>query len=100
MNYIQENFNKFVPVVHRYGNNGRLAVSYTIDKEYGPETACTATINLPDELLAFDEVIIKDYSENEGLYLCMLNAGHIGPELRRVSSGFIIAPVCKLLLPY
>jgi DNA helicase HerA-like ATPase len=44
------------------------------------------------------EVIIKDYSENEGLYECMLKTGHIGPELRRVYSGFISAPVCKLLL--
>lgn len=101
MNYIKENFSKFIPIVSRYSNNNRLAVAYTIDEGegYGPECACTATINLPDELLAYNEVIIKDYSENEGLYAEMLKAGHIGPELRRVSSGFITAPVCKLLLP-
>ena len=106
MNYIQENFAKFVPEISRY-NNGRVAVQYNILADEEPwksmgmmEPACMATINLPHEHLEEDEVIIKDYSENQGLYDCMLAAGHIGPELRRVSSGFITAPVCKLLLDH
>lgn len=99
MSWITENFKHFLPPEIGTYRNGRIAIEYAmIDPNEGhPEPACTATINLPDEHLAQDEVIIKDYSENEGLYQCMLEAGVIGPELRRVSSGFITAPVCKLL---
>jgi len=105
MNYIEENFHKWTPNVQRY-TNGRLAVEYTSIGEGianipgWEESETVATINLPDEDIAPDEVIIKDYSENEGIYDMMLAAGHIGPELRRVYSGFISAPVCKLLLPH
>ena len=101
MSWIKDNFQYFLePEIGKYSNN-RIAVEYAMqgpDDDY-PEPAVTATINLPDEHLEPDEVIIKDYSENEGLYDCMLKAGHIGPEKRRVSSGWITAPVCDWLLP-
>lgn len=97
MSYITENFHKWTPAVHTY-SNGRKAVEYTTEEDGYPESACIATINLPDEDIEADEVIIKDYSENEGIYEMMLKAGHIGPEIRTVYSGFISAPVCKLLL--
>ena len=104
MSYISENFHKFVPVFGKY-SNGRIALSYnelSDDPKLAAmdymEPACTATINLPDEDLEADEVIIKDYSENQGIYDCMLKANHIGPALRYVQTGFVKAPVCKLLL--
>ena len=97
MSYVSEHFHNWLPPhVERY-NNGRIAVEYWTVEEGYPEPAVTATINLIDEHIGSDEVIIKNYSENEGLYKAMLDAGHIGPELRRVSSGFITAPVCKWL---
>lgn len=106
MNYVQENFAKFVPEISRY-NNGRVAVQYNMLAEEEPwksmgmmEPACMATINLPHEHLEEDEVIIKSYSENQGLYEEMLKSNHIGPAIRWVNSGFIEAPVCKLLLEY
>lgn len=100
MSYLKENFSKFKPVVRRYGN-GRLAVEYMIASDVMPgmnESACVATINVPDAPVGDNEVIIKDYSENEGIYKLMLAAGHIGPKTREVESGFITAPVCELLL--
>ena len=104
MSWIHENFPKFKPKVMHY-LNGRASVQYEMLSEDEPfksmgviEVACIATLNLPEEDLEPDEVIIKDYSENEGIYDCMLKAGHIGPALRYVNSGFIKAPVCKLLL--
>lgn len=95
MSYITDNFHNWTASKEEY-MNGRVAIEYvnTIDGE--PE--CTATINLPDEQIEDDEVIIKDYSENEGLYDMMLQAGHIGPAIRYVQSGWISAPVCKLLI--
>ncbi len=99
MNYIKENFSKWTPKVCHYMNN-RLAVEYMgMDEEMGGMISeCIATVNIPDENIEPDEVIIKDYSENEGIYECMLEAGHIGPVIRYAESGFIMAPVCKLLL--
>lgn len=98
MNYTQKNFHKWTPKIESY-SNGRIAIQYySYEGEYGPEQECVATINLPDQPLEKNEVIIKIYSENEGLYEMMLQAGHIGPELRRINSGFISAPVCKLLI--
>lgn len=104
MSWIKENFHKFVPKLNKY-SNGRTAIQYEMLVEKEPyksrgwmEPACTATVNLPDEDLEADEVIIKSYSENQGLYEEMLKAGHIGPELRRVRCGHMTAPVCKLLL--
>jgi len=99
MSYISENFHKFVPKFGKY-SNGRIALEYLIIDENMQMLvpACTATINLPHIDLADDEVIIKDYSENEGLYEAMLAFGHISPMIREEGSGFITAPVVKLLL--
>ena len=97
-NYITENFHKWRPEVHQYPN-GRLAVEYITEEDGYPESACIATINLPEEDIPYGYVIVKDYSENQGIYECMLDTGHIGPEENRAYSGFISAPVCKLLLP-
>lgn len=102
MSWITENFHKFIPKVTRYSIGGAIAVLYDIPMEEYPEInecACYATINVKEVELAPNEVIIKDYSENEGLYQCMLDAGHIGPEKRRIETGFVTAPVCDLLLP-
>ena len=99
MSYITENFHKLLPPeIGRY-YNGRIAITYSIveDEEIGQEPFCTATINLPDEPLEEDEVIIKSYAENEGLYQCMMRDGVISEVIRWVRSGFIEAPVCRLL---
>lgn len=79
----------------KYGN-GRPAVQL-MDAEDGSPVA-TATINLPDVKLQENEVIIKDYSENEGMYNALTSAGIISEQKRAVASGFIIAPVCDLLI--
>ena len=99
MSYIEDNWQYFLPPEIGKYSNGRMAVEYyvqTPDDEY-PECACTATINIPDEHLELDEIIVKSYGENDGLYECMLKAGHIGPATRKVYNGFIEANVCKWL---
>lgn len=98
MNYIQENFHKWTPEIVHYSIGDRKALRYMTEEEGYPEIACMATINLPEEPIEDNEIIVKSYSENKGLYEMMLAAGHIGPELRRVYSGFVSAPVCKLLI--
>lgn len=56
----------------------------------------TATINDPDFDLLENEVIIKNYSENEGILEALEEAG-IVQSLYPLSYGFTTAIVCKVL---
>jgi len=76
--------------------NGRLAISlYNVDGE--PFT--TATINVPAMPLAQNQVLIKDYDENEGLLAALESAGIVRTTGVRCRLGFVQADVCHLLIP-
>lgn len=55
-----------------------------------------ATVAIPDVHIDDDEVIIKDYSENEGIYNCLVTEGVVHPHHRTIRSGFVELYVCKL----
>jgi hypothetical protein len=55
----------------------------------------TATVNAPNEYLEPDEVVIKNYSENEGCLPFLVTNGVVSPALRWVDYGM---PVVKLLI--
>jgi hypothetical protein len=76
-------------------NNGRTAIEL-IDVEDGCPVMM-ATVNLPETDLNEDEIIIKNYSENEGVLEFLIENGIVGNPLRTVSSGWITCPVVKLL---
>jgi len=76
-------------------SNGRIALTLT-DSEEGDPIA-TATINLPDEPLAEDEVCIKSHSENEGMLEALEQAGIVKATGRVAWTGRVAVPVCKLL---
>jgi hypothetical protein len=78
-----------------YASNDRVALQL-IDKEDGGPVAM-ATVNIPDAELADGEIIVKNYSENEGMLEALVTAGYAEDTRRSVASGFISAPVCKLL---
>jgi hypothetical protein len=86
--------------VARYGN-GRLALQLVSavedisDDLFIGSPIATATINLPDDAQAENEVFIKDYSENEGMYDALFEAGYVGEITREVNSGFIVVPVAE-----
>lgn len=61
------------------------------------DTVAVATTNIPDVPLLEDEVIIKDYSENEGMFDVLTKAGIVSDTGRRVQTGFVTCPICKLL---
>ena len=90
-------FRRWNCTVHKstYGND-RTALVLNDTKD--GERVLVATINVPDEFLFPGEVIIKDYSENHGIYQVLLDAGIISEELRRVDTGFVYGKVCKLLI--
>lgn len=84
-------------VFTQYQDNHRLAI-LLLDAETG-ERIAVATVNIPDEYLQPDEVIIKNYSENEGILPVLEEAGIVAPPHRIVQAGYTHAGVCKLLVP-
>jgi hypothetical protein len=80
---------------YNYRDNNRTALEL-VDSITG-EPIATATVNLPRFMLEPNEVIIKDYSENEGMYQALYEAGIIGEKKRMASTGFVECPVCDLI---
>ncbi len=81
-------------VVTKY-HNGRNAIEL-VDTYDGSRVAI-ATVNLPDIELGPDEVIIRNYSEAEGMLDVLLEADVIELTGRTVTSGFATLEVCKLV---
>jgi hypothetical protein len=77
-----------------YGNN-RLALEI-LDSEDGIPVM-VATVNIPEVPLNEDEIIIKDYSENEGVLGFLQQNGLVGEVLREVTTGFVKCQVVKYL---
>ena len=58
-------------------------------------TRCT--VNVPDFPLAPDEVLIKDYSENAGVFDALVRAGAIAPTGRTLGVGYAEVHIARLL---
>ena len=76
-------------------SNGRTAIEL-IDAEDGCPVM-VATINVPDAELAEGEIIIKNYSENEGVLEFLQENEIVGPVKRNIGTGFVSCPVVDLL---
>ena len=76
-------------------SNGRTAIEL-IDAEDGCPVM-TATVNIPDAHLEKDEIIIKNYSENEGVLDFLIENGITSKPDRWITSGWVTCPVVKLL---
>jgi len=42
-------------------------------------------------------IIVKEYSGNEGMLKTLVNAGIVSKPIRYTQSGYISAPICKFL---
>ncbi len=82
--------------VTRYANTERIALLLT-DASTGEEIA-TATVNMPNFHVPSNHVCIKNYSENEGMLEALMEAGIISEPVDHKQSGFVLIPVCQLLL--
>ncbi|MBW4622357.1 MAG: hypothetical protein KME17_23755 [Cyanosarcina radialis HA8281-LM2] len=56
----------------------------------------TASVNLPEYLLSPDQILVKNYAENQGI-LEVLEAARIVKRLDRVKSGQEQADLCQIL---
>ena len=83
-------------LVFRYYGNNRTAIQLLDASDGGP--VATATVNIPECPLEEDQVIIKTYSENEGMLRALMDAGVVSSPVSYVQSGFVTCPICKLLI--
>lgn len=74
--------------------NGRPALELIDVTDHIPYAV--ATVNLPDVLLEDNEVLVKDYSENEGILDFLIDNNIVTPTKKGVQSGFVWVPVCTL----
>jgi len=81
---------------HRYADSMRLAIQLIDVVDYSP--VAMATVNMPEVPLQDGQVIIKDYSENQGMLSALQLAGIVEPTGRFAQSSFIVAPICRLLV--
>lgn len=90
-----------------YGAGGRLAIQLISDEEnsdkgvmYG-EPIAVATVNIPEIPLKENEIIIKNYSENEGMLETLKQSGFISDTKREITSGhvtvYVVEKTSKLL---
>lgn len=77
-------------------NNGRTAIQLT-EVETG-EPIAVATVNVPDWPTYENHVIIKDWSENEGMYDVLHEAGIVGSIITLVPTGYVNGKLCELLI--
>ena len=64
-----------------------------------PQNASVATVNVPDVRLEADEVLIKNFAENEGMVDALVAAGILVDTGEKVESGLWVEfPVCRLLV--
>lgn len=83
-------------IISKYAYTGRTALELRDHNTH--EQITKATVNIIDCPLEPDEVIIKNYSENEGMLTTLQAHNIVGPVLRMTSTGFVECPICKLLI--
>jgi len=62
------------------------------------EPVAVATVNMREIDLATDEVLIKDYTENEGMLALLVEAGVVSAPLREVQLRYVTLYICRCLI--
>jgi hypothetical protein len=83
---------------HKYSNGGAAIVLENVNNE--PDDYIRATINVPSANLPEEKVLIKTWSENEGLLEVLEAAGIVRVENRDFDIGgsYEDAALCRLLI--
>ena len=84
------------PVLHRYADNGRLALRLVDAADNSP--IATASVNFPEASIPEGYIAIKNWSENEGILESLMEAGIVAPPSYAYDNGSICSPICKLLI--
>lgn len=81
--------------IEKYKRGGNVIV---LVDAYDGSAVAFATVHVHG--LGPNEVAIKNYSENEGIYEILIKAKVIKPMHREVEQGFVTLPVCMLKKNY
>lgn len=79
-------------------DNGRIAIVLK-RTEWDIEPVAVATVNIPEYTLERGHVLIKNWSENEGILEALVSSGLLEDTGALVPTGFCNANLCKLLKP-
>lgn len=82
----------------KYQINNRLAIDL-VDLKTG-EPYAGASVNLPEIPLNSNEIAIKNYAENEGIDIALIEAGILDKILFYVDTGYVKVPVYKMNTSY
>jgi hypothetical protein len=85
-----------VEIIKKQYQNKRtalIAVNITTGEEL-----CTCSVNIPEYPLDEEDIIIKDYSENEGVLDDLITKGIVSEPIDWITSGHVLVPICKLLI--
>lgn len=80
--------------VDRY-TNGRLALSFWTENEWGPEPFAKVTVNMPEDHLNEGEFFVKDWAENAPLVEHLVAEGWLLAQGREVLSGYVAPGVYR-----
>ena len=83
--------------LNRYRDSGRLAL-ILLEKE-AREEMTVATVNMPEIFLQSEEVLLKTWSENEGVLEALQEAGVVEPTGLTYRSGYVEVPKCLVTVP-
>lgn len=80
----------------RYVSNQRISIALIDIPLNDPSPYLIATVNLANEELKYNEVAIKNWSENEGILQTLIDADIISPPHRQIPVGFVTAHICYI----
>ena len=83
--------------VNYYENNDRIALQLIDSSEGYDEPIADCTVNISNIYLKENQVVIKDYTESEGMLKSLIDQ-KIVKKIYEYQSGFVTFPVCELLI--
>ena len=81
-------------IIYGQYQNERMAIQLFETDSNNSAPIARATVNLPDDPMAKNEIAIKDYAENEGMLAALIEAGIVTKPVRMIASGHVIIPIC------
>lgn len=82
----------------QYHQGGVDRIGLLLKDIHTGEPVAVATVNIPEISLAPGEVIVKDYSENEGMLDTLVAAGVVSTPSRAVQLRYVTVYVCTCLI--
>lgn len=88
------------PIFRVYGVNdhGQNAIAIELAQVETYEPIARATVNMPHAEMGHREILIKDYSENEGMVASFLAAGYINEPDEALNAGWVEGGVHRCTL--